>query len=170
MNPSKTHVNPSINPMHPSMNPKTPADARHAAPMHYIHQPRYSYAPYESSVVGHNTPMNPMNPSTTPMNPMNPSSTPVHPVNPSSTPMNPSGTLHRDLRRYNDVESKEEAAEESGWKLVHGDVFRPPDRAGLLAVYLGSGVQVLGAITQTRTRTPTPSRTVTLILRAALGC
>merc|ERR1719486_870815 len=31
-------------------------------------------------------------------------------------------TLHRDLRRYNDIESKEEAQEESGWKLVHGDV------------------------------------------------
>ena len=42
------------------------------------------------------------------------------------------------------VESKEEAAEESGWKLVHGDVFRPPPRAGLLAVYVGTGVQVLG--------------------------
>ena len=53
-------------------------------------------------------------------------------------------TLHRDLRRYNDIESKEEAAEESGWKLVHGDVFRPPQRSGLLAVYLGTGVQLLG--------------------------
>ena len=47
------------------------------------------------------------------------------------------------LIRYNDLESKEEAQEESGWKLVHGDVFRPPPRAGLLAVYLGTGVQVL---------------------------
>jgi len=53
-------------------------------------------------------------------------------------------TLHRDLSRYNNVESKEEAAEESGWKLVHGDVFRTPVRAGLLVVYLGTGVQVLG--------------------------
>jgi len=52
-------------------------------------------------------------------------------------------TLLRDLRQYNDLESKEEAQEESGWKLVHGDVFRPPPRAGLLAVYLGTGVQVL---------------------------
>jgi len=55
-------------------------------------------------------------------------------------------TLHRDLRRYNDIESKEEAAEESGWKLVHGDVFRAPQRSGLLAVYLGTGVQVLGMV------------------------
>ena len=56
-------------------------------------------------------------------------------------------TLHRDLRRYNDAESKEEAAEESGWKLVHGDVFRPPPRAGLLAVYVGTGVQVRSGCT-----------------------
>ena len=27
---------------------------------------------------------------------------------------------------------------------VHGDVFRTPVRAGLLVVYLGTGVQVLG--------------------------
>jgi len=52
-------------------------------------------------------------------------------------------TLHRDLRRYNEVDTKEEAAEESGWKLVHGDVFRPPERSSLLAVYVGTGVQVL---------------------------
>jgi len=55
-------------------------------------------------------------------------------------------TLHRDLSRYNDAESKEEAQEESGWKLVHGDVFRSPPRAGLLAVYLGTGVQVTGMV------------------------
>lgn len=30
----------------------------------------------------------------------------------------------------------------SGWKLVHGDVFRPPRKGMLLAVLLGSGVQV----------------------------
>ncbi len=53
-------------------------------------------------------------------------------------------TLRRDLRRYNEAESKEEASEESGWKLVHGDVFRPPRRAALLSVFVGTGVQVLG--------------------------
>ena len=52
-------------------------------------------------------------------------------------------TLRRDLNRYNDVEAREEAIEESGWKLVHGDVFRAPPRCGLLAVYVGTGVQVL---------------------------
>lgn len=32
--------------------------------------------------------------------------------------------------------------EEFGWKLVHGDIFRPPRKGMLLAVLLGSGVQV----------------------------
>ena len=33
--------------------------------------------------------------------------------------------LRKDIAQYNDA-SIEEAKEESGWKLVHGDVFRPP--------------------------------------------
>lgn len=43
----------------------------------------------------------------------------------------------------NTLLSQEEAQEEFGWKLVHGDVFRPPRRAMLLSVFLGSGVQIL---------------------------
>jgi transmembrane 9 superfamily protein 2/4 len=35
-------------------------------------------------------------------------------------------TLHRDLDRYRQAESQEDVEEETGWKLVHGDVFRPP--------------------------------------------
>lgn len=52
-------------------------------------------------------------------------------------------TLRADVRRYNSMEPNEEA-EETGWKLVHGDVFRPPRRPMLLAVLIGSGVQVFG--------------------------
>ena len=37
---------------------------------------------------------------------------------------------------------QEDAAEETGWKLVHGDVFRPPKCPKLLAALLGSGVQI----------------------------
>merc|ERR1711937_821525 len=37
----------------------------------------------------------------------------------------------------------EEAAEESGGKLVHGDVFRPPAYANIFAVVLGSGMQII---------------------------
>merc|ERR1719163_1976669 len=56
-------------------------------------------------------------------------------------------TLHRDLARYNRVPTEEEKAEEreeSGWKLVHRDVFRPPaDFPMMLCVCNGSGVQLL---------------------------
>jgi len=52
-------------------------------------------------------------------------------------------TLHADFRRYNSMDPNEEA-EETGWKLVHGDVFRPPGRPMLLSVLIGSGVQILG--------------------------
>ena len=32
--------------------------------------------------------------------------------------------------------------EETGWKLVHGDVFRPPQYPMFLAAFIGSGVQL----------------------------
>ncbi|XP_051159040.1 transmembrane 9 superfamily member 2 isoform X2 [Leptopilina boulardi] len=51
-------------------------------------------------------------------------------------------TLHKDIARYNQIESGEDAQEEFGWKLVHGDVFRPPRKGMLLSVLLGSGIQV----------------------------
>lgn len=44
---------------------------------------------------------------------------------------------------YFQIESGEDAQEEFGWKLVHGDVFRPPRKGMLLSVFLGSGIQVL---------------------------
>lgn len=52
-------------------------------------------------------------------------------------------TLRRDISRYNDLESIEEAAEETGWKLVHGDVFRSPPYASWLAAAVGTGTQIL---------------------------
>lgn len=51
-------------------------------------------------------------------------------------------TLHKDIARYNQMDSGEDAQEEFGWKLVHGDVFRPPRKGMLLSVFLGSGIQV----------------------------
>ena len=50
--------------------------------------------------------------------------------------------LHRDFRRYNEVQ-EEDLQDETGWKLVHGDVFRPPQNGGLLSIFVGSGVQIL---------------------------
>lgn len=50
--------------------------------------------------------------------------------------------LRQDIARYNAAEV-EEAKEESGWKLVHGDVFRPPHtQPALFAVFVGTGVQL----------------------------
>lgn len=51
-------------------------------------------------------------------------------------------TLRRDIARYNNAENQDEAVEESGWKLVHGDIFRPPRYPMLLAATVGAGVQV----------------------------
>ncbi|KAJ9167651.1 hypothetical protein P3X46_019266 [Hevea brasiliensis] len=53
-------------------------------------------------------------------------------------------TLYRDISKYNELETQEEAQEETGWKLVHGDVFRPPSNSDLLCVYVGTGVQFFG--------------------------
>lgn len=43
--------------------------------------------------------------------------------------------LRKDIAQYNDMASLEEAREESGWKLVHGDVFRPPAAHPMLFRY-----------------------------------
>jgi transmembrane 9 superfamily protein 2/4 len=52
-------------------------------------------------------------------------------------------TLHRDVVRYNSAEaSEEEQQEETGWKLIHGEVFRPPQYGSLFSIMVGTGVQV----------------------------
>jgi len=53
-------------------------------------------------------------------------------------------TLHRDIAAYNEAVTKEEQEEETGWKLVHGDVFRIPSSPLLLCCCVGSGCQLLG--------------------------
>jgi transmembrane 9 superfamily member 2/4 len=50
--------------------------------------------------------------------------------------------LHKDIARYNQMDMQEDVQEDSGWKLVHGDVFRPPKHTLLLSVFLGSGSQL----------------------------
>lgn len=56
-------------------------------------------------------------------------------------------TLRRDIARYNAGEGDslaglDESIEETGWKLVHGDVFRPPTNSRLFAAVIGSGIQI----------------------------
>jgi len=50
--------------------------------------------------------------------------------------------LHRDLRKYSEQLESREDSEETGWKLVHGDVFRTPKNPVLLCVFCGFGAQV----------------------------
>jgi transmembrane 9 superfamily member 2/4 len=50
-------------------------------------------------------------------------------------------TLRKDISAYNDM--MEDGTEETGWKLVHGDVFRPPSFSPMvLAVLSGTGAQI----------------------------
>ena len=57
----------------------------------------------------------------------------------------------QDFARYNEegltaeerAEANREMKEETGWKLIYADVFRPPPQATLLSVYAGTGVQLV---------------------------
>ena len=63
-------------------------------------------------------------------------------------------TLRKDFARYNRLDTfnlddfsaaddpDESMQEDSGWKLVHGDVFRPPPSTLLLSIFLGNGAQL----------------------------
>jgi transmembrane 9 superfamily protein 2/4 len=56
-------------------------------------------------------------------------------------------TLNADLRRYREMEASPDVLEEeTGWKLVHGDVFRPPSHPMLLSVFVGTGVQIFAML------------------------
>ncbi|XP_028849087.1 transmembrane 9 superfamily member 4 isoform X2 [Denticeps clupeoides] len=51
-------------------------------------------------------------------------------------------TLRKDIAHYNKEDDIEDTMEESGWKNVHGDVFRPPRYPMILSSLLGSGIQL----------------------------
>lgn len=52
-------------------------------------------------------------------------------------------TLKKDIQRYNTLDlDSDDIQEDSGWKLLHGDVFRPPSKPMLLSIMLGNGVQL----------------------------
>jgi transmembrane 9 superfamily member 2/4 len=50
--------------------------------------------------------------------------------------------LHKDIALYNSDEM-DDPTEETGWKLIHGDVFRVPSGFSFLSVCVGSGAQIL---------------------------
>lgn len=51
-------------------------------------------------------------------------------------------TLKKDISAYNETSLLEESHEETGWKLLHGDVFRAPEHASALAALVGTGAQI----------------------------
>lgn len=51
-------------------------------------------------------------------------------------------TLHKDCNDYN-AQDADSLAEEMGWKLVHADVFRPPQYVEFLAIAIGNGSQMV---------------------------
>ncbi|KAG9149088.1 hypothetical protein Leryth_010680 [Lithospermum erythrorhizon] len=56
-------------------------------------------------------------------------------------------TIRRDLAQYEELDEEAQAhinEELSGWKLVSGDVFRPPTCHGLLCVMVADGCRILG--------------------------
>ncbi|XP_059299433.1 transmembrane 9 superfamily member 1-like isoform X3 [Lycium ferocissimum] len=60
-------------------------------------------------------------------------------------------TLRNDYAKYarenDDMETLErDVIEESGWKLVHGDVFRPPQNLALLSAVVGTGAQLAALV------------------------
>ncbi|CAD6199143.1 unnamed protein product [Caenorhabditis auriculariae] len=55
-------------------------------------------------------------------------------------------TVRRDIAHYNKDEEEDDTLEETGWKLVHGDVFRPPPHQMILVNMVGTGIQLLGMV------------------------
>jgi transmembrane 9 superfamily protein 2/4 len=55
-------------------------------------------------------------------------------------------TVRRDIANYNRSDDLEDALEETGWKLVHADVFRPPRYHMLLVNFIGTGIQLIGMV------------------------
>lgn len=52
-------------------------------------------------------------------------------------------SISRDIHRYNAVDLSDEVQEDYGWKLVHGEVFRLPQRPMLLSVMVGNGIHLI---------------------------
>jgi len=52
--------------------------------------------------------------------------------------------LRKDISAYNEMAmlSGDDDIEETGWKLLHGDVFRPPKYPMLLSIFVGTGAQI----------------------------
>lgn len=50
--------------------------------------------------------------------------------------------LKKDFSKYMEIDEDELAEEETGWKMVHGDVFRSPPLLSLFSAIIGAGAQL----------------------------
>ncbi|PAV64394.1 hypothetical protein WR25_11414 isoform A [Diploscapter pachys] len=55
-------------------------------------------------------------------------------------------TVRKDIAQYNRDDEEDDTLEETGWKLVHGDVFRPPPHQMILVNLVGTGIQLIGMV------------------------
>jgi hypothetical protein len=54
--------------------------------------------------------------------------------------------LKKDFSKYMEVDEDELTEDESGWKMIHGDVFRSPQLLNLFAAFIGSGAQIFSTV------------------------
>lgn len=54
--------------------------------------------------------------------------------------------LKKDFSKYMEVDEDELTEEETGWKMIHGDVFRSPGLLNLFAAFVGSGAQIFSTV------------------------
>lgn len=54
--------------------------------------------------------------------------------------------LKKDFSRYMEVDEDELTEEETGWKMIHGDVFRAPPYINLFCAFIGAGAQIFATV------------------------
>jgi len=54
--------------------------------------------------------------------------------------------LKKDFSKYMEIDEDELAEEETGWKMIHGDVFRNPSNLSVFVAFIGSGAQIFCTI------------------------
>lgn len=55
--------------------------------------------------------------------------------------------LKKDFSKYMDVDEDELTEEETGWKMIHGDIFRAPESLSTFCAIVGSGAQLFFTVT-----------------------
>lgn len=58
-------------------------------------------------------------------------------------------SVRSDINKYNALDLGEDVQDDSSWKLLHGEVFRPCRKRNLLAALVGSGAQLAGMVVVT---------------------